>query len=685
MRSDLVVVGAGAAGLFAALTAAREGARVTLVSARPLAETASYWAQGGARRGARGRRLARRCTSRTRWPPAAGSCAARAAEVLCEEAPARVARPRGARRALRRRPPRRPRARARGRPQRAAASSTRAAARPAGGSCASCRPTSSSTTRIEVLEGRRAARARSTDDGAASACLDDGARRSTRRARRSSPRAAPPRCGRAPPTRPARSAPACCSPARPAPTLADLEFAQFHPTAVVGLPGREGFLISEAVRGEGATLHDAGRRALRRRARAARRGRARDLQRLLRRTGATSVGLDMTLRRPRRASRTSSPRCARPGWTRRRERVPVAPASHYVMGGIVTDLDGRATASPGLYAVGECACTGLHGANRLASNSLSGVLRVRPPRGARRRSTSPRPRRTPGAATPTPVAAAPTRETREAMWRHAGLERNAEGLGRCSTTRTRSPAWSPPARSRARRAAAPTRAPSSPDRSRRSTAGTRSSTPDAPPRIDAGADRQGPANVRVRLNAKSTKTTFGLHEIGKHSCARATEPARRRSGVRGGPVDVPASAAPSTGSSSARSSRTASAGRVRPTTSACCARARRPSTAWRPTGTTSPGRRKTLFNDIRIYFPMSAQLRVYCVVDRYLTLRRRVPRDAARQRLRPRRATGWSAARRRAGARRASACRCRTTATARRTSTWPRPKSVAARGLSRER
>ena len=88
-RSDLVVVGAGAAGLFAALTAAREGARVTLVSARPLAETASYWAQGGAAAALARRRLARSCTSRTRSPPAAASSAARAAEVLTDEAPAR--------------------------------------------------------------------------------------------------------------------------------------------------------------------------------------------------------------------------------------------------------------------------------------------------------------------------------------------------------------------------------------------------------------------------------------------------------------------------------------------------------------------------------------------------------------------------------------------------------------------
>ena len=96
------------------------------------------------------------------------------------------------------------------------------------------------------------------------------------------------------------------------------------------------------------------------------------------------------------------------------------------MGGIVTDLDGRSRC-PGLYAVGECACTGLHGANRLASNSLSECF-VFGRRAALRALDEPRaaPRRRRRAAT-RPVAPPPTRETREAMWRHAGLERDAAG------------------------------------------------------------------------------------------------------------------------------------------------------------------------------------------------------------------------------------------------------------------
>jgi L-aspartate oxidase len=110
------------------------------------------------------------------------------------------------------------------------------------------------------------------------------------------------------------------------------------------------------------------------------------------------------------------------------ELVPVAPASHYVMGGIVTDLAGRAAGVDGLFAVGECACTGLHGANRLASNSLSECF-VFGRRAALAGLDLPAAGGTPAGSLPeAPVAPPPSRETREAMWRHAGLERTAEGL-----------------------------------------------------------------------------------------------------------------------------------------------------------------------------------------------------------------------------------------------------------------
>src|SRR5580765_810241 len=139
--------------------------------------------------------------------------------------------------------------------------------------------------------------------------------------------------------------------------LADLELVQFHPTAMLA----DGFLLSEALRGEGALLvdddgsrftdelapRDVVARAI------AERGAARlDLRGIER---ARFPGLMATL--------------VRAGYDPAAEPIPVSPAAHYTVGGIVTDLDGRTTL-PGLFAAGECACTGVHGANRLASNSL---------------------------------------------------------------------------------------------------------------------------------------------------------------------------------------------------------------------------------------------------------------------------------------------------------------------------
>ena len=132
--------------------------------------------------------------------------------------------------------------------------------------------------------------------------------------------------------------------------------------------GADGFLVTEAIRGEGARLLDAtGERFVDELA-PARRGRARDPARDARDRRA-AVDLDMRDVDPALFPNVVGA-LRRAGIDPERELVPVAPAAHYMMGGIATDLDGRATL-PGLYAVGECSCTGLHGANRLASNSLT--------------------------------------------------------------------------------------------------------------------------------------------------------------------------------------------------------------------------------------------------------------------------------------------------------------------------
>jgi len=215
-------------------------------------------------------------------------------------------------------------------------------------------------------------------------------------------------------------------------TLADLEFLQFHPTAVIGLPGREGFLVTEAIRGEGATLHDiSGERFVDELA--PRDEVSRAIEARLRETGQQSVGLDMRAIDPAHFPNVvASLREA--GLDPTRELVPVAPAAHYMMGGIVADLHARSTL-PGLYAVGESSCTGLHGANRLASNSLSECF-VFARRAVSDALSEPAP--TPIGAQqqeakrlrelPPPVLAGAS--TREALWRDAGIVRTEAGLSR---------------------------------------------------------------------------------------------------------------------------------------------------------------------------------------------------------------------------------------------------------------
>ena len=149
-------------------------------------------------------------------------------------------------------------------------------------------------------------------------------------------------------------------------------------------------------------------------------------------TGAPSVDLDMRDVNPALFPNVVAA-LRQAGIDPERQLVPVAPASHYMMGGIATDLEARSSVA-GLYAVGECSCTGLHGANRLASNSLSECFVF----GARAaRSAVARPE--PDAAAAIEAAEAGRRPerppaisqaSREALWRYAGLERDADGLAR---------------------------------------------------------------------------------------------------------------------------------------------------------------------------------------------------------------------------------------------------------------
>ena len=214
--------------------------------------------------------------------------------------------------------------------------------------------------------------------------------------------------------------------------LADLELMQFHPTAVIGVPGREGFLVTEAIRGEGATLHDAaGERFVEELA--PRDEVSRAIQQKLHDTGERSVGLDMRAVDPAHFPNVvAALRDA--GLDPTRQLVPVAPAAHYMMGGIVTDLDAHTTV-PGLYAVGESSCTGLHGANRLASNSLSECFvfarrAVAHALAAPAHALPPIDDRETDALHALPAPAIAQRADREALWNDAGIVRTPDGLAR---------------------------------------------------------------------------------------------------------------------------------------------------------------------------------------------------------------------------------------------------------------
>jgi L-aspartate oxidase len=214
-------------------------------------------------------------------------------------------------------------------------------------------------------------------------------------------------------------------------TLMDMEFVQFHPTALA-VPGAPRFLVSEAVRGEGARLlNGRGDRFTDELAPRDEVARA-----IARENGAGRGPVVLDLRHlDAERVRTRFPRihrtCLRYGVDITRDPVPVTPAAHYVMGGVATDLSGRSTL-PGLYAAGEAAGTGVHGANRLASNSLlEGLVFGARAGEAMAMDRNPLPAPTDVARPLAAPEAAPADlrgQVQDRCWDALGLERNAAGL-----------------------------------------------------------------------------------------------------------------------------------------------------------------------------------------------------------------------------------------------------------------
>ncbi|HZT39442.1 MAG TPA: L-aspartate oxidase [Bryobacteraceae bacterium] len=216
--------------------------------------------------------------------------------------------------------------------------------------------------------------------------------------------------------------------------ISDIEFVQFHPTAL-HVEGAPRFLLSEALRGEGAVLRNAlGEQFMQRYHPmgdlAPRDIVSRSIVSEMRRTGSPHVYLD--LRHLKAAHvRVRFPRiydtCLQHGVDITRDLIPVHPAAHYAMGGVRTDLDGQ-TSVARLYAAGEAACTGVHGANRLASNSLlEGVVFGARAGAAMRRWAGTEFVR--DARSPAPEFPFMTEEAvRRIAWEHCGIVRDGRGL-----------------------------------------------------------------------------------------------------------------------------------------------------------------------------------------------------------------------------------------------------------------
>jgi L-aspartate oxidase len=240
--------------------------------------------------------------------------------------------------------------------------------------------------------------------------------------------------------------------------LSDMEFMQFHPTALA-VQGAPRFLLSEALRGEGGVLRNIGLERFMKRYHEAQELAPRDIVARaivseMQRTQSTHVYLDMT-KKSEEFLKKRFPRiyetCVSYGLDLASDLAPVCPAAHYMMGGVKTDLKGR-TSLPGLYAAGETAATGVHGANRLASNSLLEGLVFGAIAGQAMIKDAPAGKRTgqalPGSPAPLPGNSSTTQKEaakngpaktpaavcgtltkiREVMWRDVGIMRNGKEL-----------------------------------------------------------------------------------------------------------------------------------------------------------------------------------------------------------------------------------------------------------------